>query len=144
MTEKPPRKWGRWVFVVVLALGVAWVSCHDAMTAAVGYLALDTGDTIAILDYRVHASVTVNPTTGSSTTTRYLGLKFKSTLSDPSRDSLNARAIARVICPQADSLGVTRVTVMPTSQAYLGLLSYSLHHSFDSDGHGSCTPVRGD
>lgn len=121
--------------LVGVAITIAMASSPAAPPRLV---ALSDGDTIELLSYERSYSANIHPQDPAVSTLEYLAVAYASDLADATRDSSDARSVADLVCPVADSNHLTRVKVMPTKQSYFGLVKFHPNYWFEVRPGGHC------
>jgi len=132
----------------ILILGILAVS---AWVGSVGYGPLTTpnrrwklpnGDTIEVLTFDNYYQGSYSLMGRGVTGAHYLRLRFRSTLADAARDAAEVSAAAEVLCPIADSSGISQLLIQPTRASFFDLLTVSRNHVFHVEAGPHCDEIR--
>ena len=138
MHRHPIQSLGRLAALAGVLL-IAWCFARPAPPSNTRQLALPDGRRLPVYRYEKHTKYSAD-LLDTSRVERYLWLSYESGASDSSERRTDAAAAAGLICHVADSLGLSRVLIQPSTRRFFGLTTVSFSYWFTVHD-GNCTPT---
>ncbi len=130
--------------MVSVVLIAAWFATggYDRLTVPNPHWKLPNGDTIEVLAYDQYYEAMYDIFGHRLQGANSLRLWFRSDFRDAARDHSDVVAASQVICPLADSAGLTMVKIEPTRPSFL-IFHASHTYWFKVHHGGSCVETGG-